>query len=266
MLYAMILIVFLSTSSISVSSLQCYSCKHFFVVNYLVTSDTVPSFSDCPLINATRCAIIVTWDLNNNDTVLLINNENVLSTKDTLEDSIAVMAYMERVPDQEIPIVAHYLQFVCMSSEKCNSELSLKKILHSLIIKDRFVQELTSLIQTVSPFVPQSAACRELNNFTIECPPTDLDACERCQILVDKWPSVSVELCATCPRTTPNGNLIARSTIFVLNNRTQLDDHVQLDCQLKGCNSVDNINRIYKTSKITFDFGKFFNLSSNKIV
>ncbi|CAF4735173.1 unnamed protein product [Rotaria sp. Silwood1] len=234
MLYAMILIVFLSTSSISVSSLQCYSCKHFFVVNYLVTSDTVPSFSDCPLINATRCAIIVTWDLNNNDTVLLINNENVLSTKDTLEDSIAVMAYMERVPDQEIPIVVHYLQFVCMSSEKCNSEL-----------------KLTSLIQTVSPFVPQSAACRELNNFTIECPPTDLDACERCQILVDKWPSASVELCATCPRTTPNGNLIARSTIFVLNNRTQLADHVQLDCQLKGYsvyevnNENDNVPKLF---------------------
>ncbi len=46
--------------------------------------------------------------------------------------------------------------------------------------------------------------------------------------------------------------------IFLLNNRTQLVDHVQLDCQLTGCNSFDNVNRIYKASKITFDFDEYF--------
>jgi hypothetical protein len=145
-----------------------------------------------------------------------------------------------------------------MTSDKCNDEMSLKRILRSMVIEDRFRQELLPLIQVVYPFDPKPAACFAFNNATDNCPPINLDDCQRCQISVNKVLSSSQEICATCHRNSVNINVIMHSTTFLLNDRTQFSDHVQLDCQLKGCNSIANANQIYKASNITFDFGRFF--------
>lgn len=53
----------LSTSSygvpVFVSSISCYSCRDFIVVNYTVTSDRMSSFSDCQSMDTTQCLISV---------------------------------------------------------------------------------------------------------------------------------------------------------------------------------------------------------------
>ena len=130
----------------------------------------------------------------------------------------------------------------------------------------RFVQELIPLIHVNSSFDPTSAACYDFNKSTNACSPTNVSNCQRCQILIDRWPSSSLQSCASCPRYSSKGNLVMRTITFVLNSRTKLADHAQLDCQLHGCNSLENVNRIYRASKITFDFAEFFrNSSSNTI-
>jgi len=175
------------------------------------------------------------------------------------------MAEMQVVHDKEIPLVAHDLQFGCISWDKCNDEMSLKRILHSLVIKDKFAEEFSSLIQ-VHPFNKELAAtCYEFNNSTDDCSPTNLDVCQRCQIFIDKWSSSSQQICATCPHDFVGINWLIRESIFLLKNRTQLIDRAQLKCQLKGCNSIYNANQIYKASNITFTFHEFFKNSLDEV-
>ncbi len=257
MLCPIILLLLLSALPVLVSSIYCYSCPQLLVLNYPVTSETVPSFSDCQLINATQCLITVIWNENMNITAIDVDSRNSSSKINVAEDIITPMTLMEIGPDEETPLLAHSLFFSCMSSDKCNDEMSLRKILRSLVIEDQFRQELYPLIKIVSSFDAKSAACFNFTNTTTYCPPTDLNICRRCQISVDELLSFHEEICATCPQSRDNANAVLHSKTFLLNNQTQLADHVQLDCQLNGCNSIENINRVYTASKITFDFGEF---------
>jgi hypothetical protein len=260
----LLLLLLLSLPTL-IASLHCYSCK-LIIVNYPVTSDTVPSFPQCEIVNATRCSITVTWEENINTTAIVIDARNEPTPQNISEDLLTPMAFMEAAHGEENLLLAHALFFSCMSSDKCNNETILKRILRSLTIEDKFRQELSPLIKIVSPFDPKSATCFDFNNMTSDCPSKDLDNCQRCQTSISKLPSSTDEVCATCPRYSPNENIVIRSTIFLLNNRTRLADHVQLDCQLKGCNSIDNTNRIYKASTITFNFDEFFENALEKIL
>jgi hypothetical protein len=223
-----------------------------------VTSDTVPSFSDCQLIDATQCSITVTWDENINITIIAVGAQNSSSMQNVSQDTLIPTALVEAGPYGGPPFFAHNLIFSCMSTDQCNNESNLKKILSSLVIEDKFREELLPLIQVVYPFNPKPAACFNFTNATSYCPPVDLDNCQRCEISIDQLYLTDGEVCATCHRNSVNVNTVIHSVTFLLNNRTQLNDHVQLDCQLKGCNSLANIHKIYNASNITFDFGKFF--------
>lgn len=258
MWHVAVLFLFFSTIPVLVSSLQCYSCSELIIVNYLVTSETVPSFSQCQVVDAIKCTITVTWDENINITVIAVNTQNTSSTQNAPEDIIIPMVLVEAGPYGGVPFFAHNLVFSCMSSDQCNNETSLKRILHSLVIEDKFREELLPLIHIVYPFNPKLEACIDFNNASGYCPPVDLDDCQRCEIFVDQSFSSGREVCATCHRNSVDVNAIIHSTTFALNNRTRLADHVQLGCQLKSCNSIANINQVYKASNITFNFERFF--------
>lgn len=95
-------------------------------------------------------------------------------------------------------------------------------------------------------------------NTTDDCSPPSLDTtCQRCQITIHTWSSSNKNICTTCPKDYIHQNWIVREAMFVLNNRTRLVDHVQLLCQLRRCNSLQNGDEIYRASKITFDFDEF---------
>jgi len=99
-------------------------------------------------------------------------------------------ADMKAVNQRQMPQVSHSFGYVCLA-DKCNDEMSLKRILHSLVIEDKFAQELTPLLQIVSPFDPLTTACYEFNNSTEDCPSTNLSTCQRCHISIDKQPPPS---------------------------------------------------------------------------
>ena len=254
MLYQ-ILFFFLS-SPVLVTSLRCASCRPI-TVNYLVTSDTVPEFSQCAIINATRCLVTANWNENTNTTSILVSTIHEPVPQNMSKDLVTGMVFMENIHGQSNVMLSHALAYSCLSSDQCNNQNSLKQILRSLTIEDQFRQELSPLLKIVSPFDAKSAACFNFNNFTSNCPPDDLNTCERCQTAISKF-STFDEVCGTCPEVSPNENVAVRSTVFVLEDRIRFADHVQLDCQLKGCNSMVNTNQIYKASTIKFDFDKFF--------
>jgi hypothetical protein len=118
-----------------------------------------------------------------------------------------------------------------------------------MVIEDQFAQELVSLLQIVSPFDSQSAAYSEFNNSTVDCPSEDLGSCQRCQISIDKQPSPSQQICATCPYYSEDNNSVSYQVMFVMDTRIQSQHVAKLSCQPKGCNSIDNVNRVDKGSK-----------------
>ncbi len=136
-----------------------------------------------------------------------------------------------------------------------------------MVIEDNFLQEFSPLMKVVQPFTNESAAaCYAYINMTDDCSRTSLDTCQNYQINIDKGSSPSKGICATCPRGFIHQNSVLRESVFVLNNRTQLIDRVELKCQLPACNSIYNGNEIYRASNITFDFDEFFKNSSIDIL
>jgi hypothetical protein len=166
-------------------------------------------------------------------------------------------ADMYVIKQHEIPQVNHSFGYVCLS-DKCNDEVNLKQILRLLVIEEKFAQELIPLLQIVSPFDPLAAACYEFNNSTEDCPSTDLNTCQRCHISIDKQPSPSQQICATCSQFSEDSNSVSHQSMFLLKSQIQSQNVAKINCQLKGCNSINNVNRVYETSKITFDFVEFF--------
>jgi hypothetical protein len=203
--------------------------------------------------------------LNIDRTSIIVDGIRTPSEKDASEDILAVDVLMEIGPDKETPFLLHDIFFSCTTGDKCNDVMGLKRVLHSLVIDDKLRQEIYPLLKVVSSFDPKSATCFDFDNFTSRCPPNDLDNCQRCQISLDKALSSSQKICTTCPQQSAMfTNAVAHSNTFSLTNRTEPFNQVQLYCQMPGCNSIDNINRVYKASNITFDFSEFFQNLSDK--
>ncbi|CAF0830965.1 unnamed protein product [Adineta steineri] len=181
MQYFTVLLLLFSTSSMFVSSLQCLSCKQDIVVNYIVTSETVPSFSGCEIVEGRRCYIRVFWNKNVNSTQLTINGFFFASKKNTVDltGDVSAAIITRVLPDQESPILENVVIWSCHTGDKCNDENSLKQILRSLVIEDQFRKEISPILKVISPFDAKSAECFEFQNETY-CDRTQINECQRC--------------------------------------------------------------------------------------
>jgi hypothetical protein len=257
MLSATILLLVLLTSPVLVFSLQCYSCP-FGRLNYTLTKNTVPSIStQCKPKNATLCSVSIQWDRIGNTTLVIIDGLELITVKDVILNTIDVYATMIMDMYKKNLLLLDSFEYGCNSSDKCNDEKSLKKILDSIAIDDQFEQEIAPLLEVVSPFDAKTAGCLNFNNYSSDCPRTDLDNCDSCQISVMRSFTFNEKVCASCPYHYSIANSVWRHKTFFLSNRTESDDSAYLVCQLNGCNSLENINHIDKASNITFDFDEF---------
>jgi hypothetical protein len=263
MFRAIFLLQLLVTLPTIIASLECYDCPSDFALDYTVTSDTLPLFSSCSLITAEQCSVSIFWAQNPSHTVISLSNSPFPLMNDSLHDVLSTLVQLELNADNVTRITTRDLHYECILSDGCNGGTSLKRLLDSLVLEDKFASELSSLIQNVESFNNNSAAtCYRLSNSTDSCAPLDMDGCRRCEISVDQSPSTSNKICATCPLEETDFNSMKRESVFLLNNRSRLSDLVELKCQLNGCNSLDNINKIRQASTVTFDFDKFFQTSS----
>ena len=246
--------VILLASPIFVCSLKCYDSKQTFALDYLVTSEIVPSFaSKCQLVDSAACYLSIQWNMITNTTRLDIRGFSSIPPSMAPEDTLTVSIAMQRTSAQADLSLAHHLNFLCDSADTCNGEENVRQLLRSLVIEDSFKQELSSLLETVSPFDAKAAQCFEFSNSSTLCPTTDLSSCQRCEILTNKLSPSDERICARCPKNSEPENIIARLKIFHFHNPTADSDDTILACQLKGCNSVANSKRIYEASQITFN-------------
>ena len=250
---------FLFTSPLLVYSLQCYDCNQQITLNYTLTSETIPPISSkCQLKNSTQCAIWIEWNLDNNSIQIGVHGSRSVSTRDDLQDRVVASVLMNMKSDNETLSLSRNVGYYCSATDQCNNENNLQRILRALTIEDQFQQELSPLLKAVSPFDAKQAACFDYKNVTDQpCPPTDLDACQRCEITSQQSVSSDQQICATCSSNSFPMNILGHGKVFFLNNRTQYTDYTLLDCQVNGCNSIENNNRIRQASKITFNLDQF---------
>ncbi|CAF0726990.1 unnamed protein product [Adineta steineri] len=219
----MLLFILLLSSSYSlVYSLKCYTSLVPTILNYSVTSDTLPSFDNNKLIDVSE-------------------------------------------GDELTKRLSRDIQYKCQSSDECNNGTVLKRILNSIHLEEHFSGTFDSLIESNESFSNQSInQCYFNRNSTHDCLPIDYLNCRRCQISMNIFPLLTNEICATCPTIASEFNSIERDAIFIINNRSQIIDRIQLTCQIgKHCNSIENIYQIRLLSFIQFDFDTFFLLSSS---
>jgi len=256
MMFTIIAILFLSSAPVLVSSVQCNVCREGVRLNYTVTSSTVPPLpSDCGTIEAPRCSVSIFWELDFNVTYLEFGVRPG-GPRDTV--AVTITKGMER--NNQTLSSRREVDFECDSSDKCNGPAGIQKVLSSLTVEDQFQQEIAPLLKIVSPFDPRAADCLYVHNNTFRCPPPDPRRCRRCGVEVGRQGSSSAEeVCATCEANESYDNNAVRFKLFVLSNPAENIDVAGLGCQLKGCNSAVNANRVFQASKITFNSDQYFN-------
>jgi hypothetical protein len=221
--------------------------------------DTVPAISSqCQSVNAARCGVWFEFLLTVNTTIIGVEAQTMPSARNDSQDMIKATILMSMMDSNLRTSLAHTVDYDCNSSDKCNGERALKNLLRSVVIEDQFQQELSPLLKVVSSFDAKAAECFNFNNATFPCSPADLSTCKRCEIEIAKSLSFNDQVCATCNSDAFEPNSVQRIKTFSLNNRTQDSDFAALNCQLRGCNSIENVNRVYQASKISLNFDEYF--------
>jgi hypothetical protein len=261
MMFATITLLFLSTAPILISSIPCNFCRNPIQVNYTVTSTTVPALpADCMVTNAPLCRASIFWDLDAKTTYLNFHDRPGMTTKVNapIQDvvGVGIMKGMQR--DNQTLSSFRRLEYECDSSDKCNGQQGLEKVLGALTVEDQFQQEIAPLLKIITPFSAREAGCLDFHNTTGRCPPPDLDRCRRCSIEADQLTTHSENICETCESEETRDNGVERFKTFVLGNQTLNQDFAFIGCQLKGCNTMSHVNLVYAASTITFNAEKYF--------
>jgi len=259
MMFATIALLFLSTAPVLISSLQCNVCREGIRLDYIMTNTTVPSLpSDCTVIDAELCWTSIVWELDFNRTFLEFHARPRMTINAPSRDAVSVRIVKGMERDNKTLSSGREVNYECDSSDKCNGQAGIQKVLSSITVEDQFQQEVAPLLKLIAPFDPRAADCLYFHNTTFRCPPPDLRRCRRCAVEVGEQTSSSESVCATCEADESRDNYVERFKAFVVNNRTEDIDVAVLGCQLKGCNSVNNANIVYRASKITFNSEVYF--------
>ena len=252
MLHITVVTFLLSILPSFVLSLQCYNCQERIQLNYLVTSETVPSIStQCELVNSSICSVDVIWDLKTNTSAISVSTE-ALKGRDVVPNRLGVYLLLDIRSNNITNDWQHVFYYDGNLIEKGNDEVNLKKLLRSLSIEERFQQEIVPLIQVIPSFDPKTANCSEFRQHDFECPRRDLTTCSRCFAFVNQT-ATEEKVCATCPYESEPLNSAVRYKTFFSTNLTVDADATFLTCQQHGCNSVENVNRVKQAGKITFN-------------
>ncbi|CAF3335378.1 unnamed protein product [Rotaria socialis] len=224
-----------------------------------MTNTTVPPLpSDCTVVTAQRCWASIFWELDFNRTFLEFRDRPGMASNAPPRDMVTVRIVKGMERNNQTLSSGREVNYECDSSDKCNGQAGLQKLLSSLSVEDQFQQELAPLLKIISPFDARAADCLYFHNTTFRCPPPDLRRCHRCTVEAAQLTSPTEYACATCEVDESRDNFVERFKTFVLSNPKEDIDVAILGCQLEGCNTVDNANLVYKASQITFNSDAYF--------
>jgi len=260
-MFATITFLVLLIAPAFISSLPCNVCREGVRVNYTVTSDTVPPLpADCTVVEAPLCYATMFFELDFGRTFLEFHaRPGPPPPLNPSHDMVSIRIGGGMQPNNQTLSKFREVAYECDSSDKCNSPDGLKKLFTALSVEDQFQQEIAPLLKLITPFDPRAADCQYVHNTTFRCPPPDYRRCRRCVVELDEEASHNEHVCATCEIEETRDNFVERFKTFVLSNPEQNLDVVGVGCQLKGCNTGANAQKVFQASKITFNTEKFRN-------
>ena len=237
------------------------------MLNVSLTIDNIPSFDENHLIDqADQCTFTIMWLRNPPNSIIVFGfNERSNEEKSSI-DSIRLGVQYQIEGEDLLKRLSHKIEYKCQLTDGCNNGDNFHRVIKSFDMKENFSSNFDDLLSSNSSFNNQSIEnCYLEHNRTEDCPPIDYSNCRRCQTNVDYSSSSSmIEVCGTCPEQSSDYNLILYEKIFILTNRSELINRIELTCQ-NGmfCNSLENIEQIRRLSSIDFDFEKYFSSSSS---
>jgi hypothetical protein len=225
-----------------------------------MTPTTIPALpSDCTVVQAAACWVNVYWELDFQQTFLEFRARPGPGSANPSNDSVSVRILRGMERDNQTLSSGREVNYECDSSDKCNSPESLQKVLSALTVEDQFQQEIGPILKLIFPFNPRDADCVYFHNTTFRCPPPDLRRCRRCLVEAGQQQTRGEDVCATCEVEEARDNFVERFKLFSLNDPSRDVDVAGIGCQLKGCNTVSNVNRVFQASTIKFNTEKFRN-------
>jgi len=226
-----------------------------------VTSATVPSFNETSIESHDECWVEILWYKAPSSSVVLFYGKPKSAEEDFGRDILFVDIQLFLEPFTYIIKSERSLKYRCTSSNLCNNASTLKNLLNSSILEERFNEEFHTLIQGNKFDNNTAATCFRSTNIPSTCEMPSLDSCQRCTTDVYQSSGANEKICASCEMLI-EGNRITSESQFLFDNRTHFN-HIHVGCQQEGCNSMETINKIRQFSTITFDFDKFFGTSPN---
>ncbi|CAF4652124.1 unnamed protein product, partial [Rotaria sp. Silwood2] len=177
---------------------------------------------NCSLVDVSgECTFTIIWLRNPESSMIIFGYDSISNENKSSSDSILASVQYQLEGDELDKRLSHDVQYVCKSSDECNSGTNLKRILKSIRIEENFSGRFNSLIAANQLFNNQSINECYFNRPSNDCSPIDYSNCRRCQISMNFFHSSVHEICATCPTITPEFNSIKRDAVFIVNNRSQ---------------------------------------------
>ena len=236
-------------------SLHCYISSIPFVLQYNVTIDTLPSFANNTLVTTNGfCSLTVLWLRVQPSSMIIFGYDVESIGYDSLTARVQYQLGGAAIDVDQ----SRTIEYRCKSADGCNNGTNLERILRSLYLREDFSPRFDTFLALNASFNNESIDhCLFYKNTTDQCPPKDVN-CLQCQITMNVIKSMNSEICATCPPTVNDGNLIQRYITYDLINRTIIADQTLIGCQSSNqCNSLTNIDQVLQYNSIQFSFEKF---------
>ena len=242
-------------------SLKCSISLIPIKMNTSLTIDNIPSFENNTSIDqANECTFSIMWLRNPSSTTIIFGFNEILNENENLIDSIKSSVRYQLEGEVLFKHLSHQIEYKCQSNDECNNGQNFERVLKSFQIEQKFSPIFDNLLLSNDSFNNQSIEnCYLQRNGSDHCPSIDYSNCRRCETIVQYKSLSNVDICGTCPEQGSDYNFILREKFYILNNRTEMNEQIQLVCQNgKFCNSLENIEQIRELSLIYFDFDKYF--------
>ncbi|UJR07215.1 hypothetical protein I4U23_011503 [Adineta vaga] len=256
-----IYILFIGTFH-AVSSLQCYKCDSNRVDFWIDANNVPPFLDDCPVVESQKqCSAVIIWLTLGDLKESLVEYEDDVSEEYRPRDSSLSYVFVDIERNTHLAS-SRRLIYSC-TTDKCNNRANLLRAFQALNLVQNFAQLDVEFGDENISFTEQTSCLEFSNSSHADCPSTasPLSTCSNCFLLSTESPH---QICARCPMDSSiYKNMITRQVYFFLENRTRLADTTTFRCTTNACNSLENLDRIYKLSTLEFDFNQFYSSSSS---
>jgi hypothetical protein len=239
------------------ASLVCYQCNDTSVT----TTDLKPP-TDCARmdVNHTYCTMTIVF-ADNAQGYIQINSETA-HKKYHYDEDFALLGLTIRSNQSLVYGVTYH----CLT-DGCNEpKIDKIQLLFDSTIIEHNITKILSLLYTKTPDNP--VICWNYTNATDpnKCREEDERnaGCSKCFTIID---GINNAVCANCSEDTEQTfDVLDDERAYLLKTRTTKNHHYEVYCNIRECNTMDNIQQVQKLHRYVFDYDKFLGKSISSLL